>query len=242
MGADGSLLLAIETGGEQAALALYDGRVVSELLFEAGREQTRTVLPAIEHLLSMNSRSLHELGAVAVTIGPGSFNGLRVGMSIAKALCYALAIPLIGVLTLDALAYAQTPLGLPIRAFVPAGRGRVVYADYRRQGERWVRDSVLRSVRSEQLTGGLVSRTVLAGTLSPEEEERLRAHSLVVLPRPALRHLRPSWVAEFAYARWRAGEQDPVAALEPVYVHGGGEETVAPVQLPVSIEAGANRE
>ncbi len=238
----GRLLLALETGGEQVALALYDGHVVSEYLFDAGRNQTATVLPAIRELLRVNHRSLQELGAVAVTTGPGSFNGLRVGMSIAKALCYALDIPLIGVLTLDALAYPHTALGHPIRAFVPAGRGPVVYADYRRAGAHWIRESTLRSVRLEELTAGLLTRTVLAGPLGPEQEAMVRAHPAVVLPSPALRQLRPAWVAEIGFRRWQAGETDPVAALEPVYVHGGGAETVPSVQLPEGYGAPSGQE
>jgi len=238
----GRLLLALDTGSDQVALALYDGQVVSEYVYDAGREQTATVLPSIRQLLRANRRRLEEIGAVAVTTGPGSFNGLRVGMSIAKALCYALDVPLIGVLTLDALAYPHTALGYPIRAFVAAGRGRVVYADYRRSGSQWTRESTLRSARLEELRAGLLGRTVLAGPLPPELEESFRQHPAVIVPAPALRQLRPAWVAELAYRRWRAGESDPVAALEPVYVHGGGVETVPSVQLPVSYEARSGQE
>ncbi len=242
MGQSGQLLLALETGGEQVAIALYDGGVIGELLYDAGREHTATVLPRIREFLADNRRSIRDVGAVAVTTGPGSFNGLRVGMSIAKALSYALDVPLLGVLTLDALAYPHTALGRPIRAFVFAGRGRVVYADYRRQGAAWVRDSSLRSARIEELAEGLMSQTVLAGALPAEHEQQLRKHPAVILPPPGLRQLRPAWIAELAFHRWRAGEADPVAALEPIYVHGGGAEMVPPVQLPVSYEVRSGQE
>jgi tRNA threonylcarbamoyladenosine biosynthesis protein TsaB len=236
------LLLALDSGGEQVAIALYDGRLIGELLYDAGREHTATVLPCIRQLLAENRRTIRDVAAVAVTTGPGSFNGLRVGMSIAKALCYALDVPLIGVLTLDALAYPHTALPYPIRAFVAAGRGRVVYADYRRQGEIWVRDSSLRSVRLHEVTDGLLGRTVLTGHLAPEEEALVRSHPLVILPAPALRQLRPAWVAELAFRRWQAGESDPVAALEPIYVHGGGAEAIPSVQLPMSYDVRSARE
>lgn len=239
---NGRLLLALDTGSEQVALALYDGQVVGEFIYDAGREHTATVLPSIQRLLEASRRRVEEIGAVAVTTGPGSFNGLRVGMSIAKALCYALDVPLIGVLTLDALAYPHTALGYPIRAFVPAGRGRVVYADYRRAGAEWTRESLLRSARVEDLTAGLIARTVLAGALAPEHERLLGQHPSVILPAPSLRQLRPAWVAELAYRRWRAGESDPVAALEPIYVHGGGSATVPSVQLPESYDVRSGQE
>lgn len=242
MPSDAPLLLAIDTGGEQVALALYDGQLISEIVYDAGREHTRTVLPEIRHLLALNCRRLEEVGAVAVTTGPGSFNGLRVGMSIAKALAYALGVPLLGILTLDALAYPHTSVGLPIRAFVAAGRGRVVYGDYHLQGNGWVRDSTLRSVRVEELTSGLVTRTVLVGVAPGEALSQLRSHPFVLLPPPSFCALRPAWVAELAYRRWQSGEQDPLAALEPVYVHGAGVEVLPPVQLPMSYASAAGQE
>ncbi|MDW7982788.1 MAG: tRNA (adenosine(37)-N6)-threonylcarbamoyltransferase complex dimerization subunit type 1 TsaB [Thermomicrobium sp.] len=242
MGRSDRLLLALDTGGEQVAIALYDGSVVSELLYEAGREHTATVLPRIHDLLATNRRTVRDIGAVAVTTGPGSFNGLRVGMSIAKALCYALDVPLIGILTLDALAFPHTGLGYPIRAFVLAGRGRVVYADYRRRGSDWVRESTLRAGRIEELDRGVVTRTVLAGALPADQERRYREHPLVIVPSAGLRQLRPAWIAELAYRRWQAGEVDSIPGLEPVYVHGSGAETVPPVQLPASYAVRSGQE
>lgn len=73
------LLLAIDTSSEVAGLALYDGQWVSELSWHAGRNQTASLLGEIRHILRLNQRDVRDLRAVAVAIGPGSFNGLRVG-------------------------------------------------------------------------------------------------------------------------------------------------------------------
>jgi tRNA threonylcarbamoyladenosine biosynthesis protein TsaB len=127
------LLLAIDTSTEVAGLALYDGRQVSEISWQAGRNQTASLLGEIRHLLRLNHRNVEDVRAVAVAIGPGSFNGLRVGLSTAKALSYGLGIPIIGVVTLDSVAYPHLHSGGPIRAFIAAGRGRAVVADYRRR-------------------------------------------------------------------------------------------------------------
>lgn len=214
------LLLAIDTSSETAGLALYDGEQVSELTWVAGRNQTARLLDEINHLLRLNGMKVAHLRAVGVAIGPGSFNGLRVGMSVAKGLCFGLAIPLIGVVTLDAVAYPHARSRAPIRAFIAAGRQRVVYADYRYRHDRWVRLSDLHNEHSDQLADGLSEKTILAGELSAIDEERFGSNSLVVLPSPALRIRRPSYLAEIAFRRWQAGDVDELATLEPVYVHG----------------------
>lgn len=221
MPAEDRLLLAIDTSTEVAGLALYDGATVSELTWHAGRNQTTSLLPQIQHLLEINGRDLTEVGAVGVAIGPGTFNGLRVGMSIAKGLCYGLGLPLIGIETLDAVAYPHVRTRHPIRAVVPAGRGRVVYADYRYRNGRWVRLSDLRNERMDQLADELVEKTIVAGELPPDLAARLEEHPLVIVPPPALRVRRPAYLAEVAHRRWLAGETDQLETLEPVYVHAG---------------------
>ena len=214
------LLLAIDTSSEVAGLALYDGQWVSELSWHAGRNQTASLLGEIRHILRLNQRDVRDLRAVAVAIGPGSFNGLRVGLSTAKALSYGLGIPIIGVVTLDAVAYPHVHGGGPIRAFIPAGRGRAVVAEYRRRNERWERLSDLRNERLEHLADDLLEPTILVGELSQEFEQNLRSNSLAIIPSPALRVRRPSYVAEIAFQRWQAGEVDQIETLEPIYVHG----------------------
>ena len=228
------LLLAIDTSTEQAGLALFDGAWLSELNWNAGRNQTASVLSQLDHLLRINRLDVRQLKAVAVTLGPGSFNGLRVGMSVAKGLSYGLGIPLVGIMTLDVLAYPHTVRRHPIRAFVPAGRGRVVYADYYHRGGQWVRESVLKTVRADQLSEGLSETTVLAGALHAELAERLASHPRVIVPPPSWRALRPGWLADLAFQRWQSGAVDRLETLEPVYVHAGTAEVAASVELPES--------
>ncbi|HET9015161.1 MAG TPA: tRNA (adenosine(37)-N6)-threonylcarbamoyltransferase complex dimerization subunit type 1 TsaB [Thermomicrobiaceae bacterium] len=215
------LLLAIDTSTEVAGLALYDGDRISEMTWAAGRNQTATVLGEIQRLLAMNGRQARDVAAVGVATGPGSFNGLRVGMSVAKGLALGFGLPLVGVVTLDAVAYPHARARMPIRAFVAAGRGRVVYADYRHRNGRWVRQSEMRNAVLDQLAEGLTERTILVGEVPVDSAERLEEHALVTLPSPALRLRRPSYLAEIAYRRWQQGDVDRLEALEPVYVHGG---------------------
>lgn len=103
------LLLALETSGKSASVALGwpDGRVESaETDPEIG--SARTLAPAIATLFQSNRVAANDLAAIAVTVGPGSFTGLRVGVSFAKSMAYGLKIPLVAVDTLETIALRAT--------------------------------------------------------------------------------------------------------------------------------------
>lgn len=216
----GRTLLAIDSSTAVTGLALYDGNSCSEIVWDAGRTQTTSLTGEMMHLLSLAGLELPDVGAVAVAIGPGSFNGLRVGMSVAKGLCYGLGVPIVGVETLDVAAYPHVGGRSQIRAFVRAGRGRVVFADFRHRNGRWVRTSELRNELIEEIAANLSERTIFAGDMPISMTERLLSERWVVIPGTALRLRRPSYLAEIGYHRWKANDTDSLDALEPVYVHG----------------------
>jgi tRNA threonylcarbamoyladenosine biosynthesis protein TsaB len=218
--ADEPVLLAIDTSTEMTGLALYSGARVSELVWHSGRNQTISLLLQIKHLLKLNRLDLPDLGAVGVATGPGTFNGLRVGLSTAKGLGYGRGIPVFGVGTLEATAYPHRSSTLPIRAFVPAGRGRVVFSDYQQRSGRWVRRGDMQNRIFAELASDLSERTLVTGEApSGFDLDELESQHVDV-PRLALRARRPSCVAEIAWNRWHSGESDDLSTLEPLYVHG----------------------
>ena len=102
-----ALILHIDTALQKAFVGLSkDGELVAELVNEKQNDHAAFVQPAIQTILSETGIQLSQLDAVGVVAGPGSYTGLRVGMSSAKGLCYALNIPLLRVSTLDAMAAA----------------------------------------------------------------------------------------------------------------------------------------
>lgn len=102
-----SLLLNIDTALETAWVSLSnDGEVLQSASSTEQKDHAAWLHPAIRTLLQHTEITLHQLEAVAVSIGPGSYTGLRVGLSAAKGFCYALNIPLIAVGTLEILASA----------------------------------------------------------------------------------------------------------------------------------------
>jgi len=100
-----SLILNIDTAQEIAQISLAEsGEVLNGVQNTEQKEHAAFVQPAVKELFSETRRSMNELSAVAIALGPGSYTGLRVGMASAKGICYALNIPLIGVGTLEIMA------------------------------------------------------------------------------------------------------------------------------------------
>lgn len=215
-------LLAIDTSTARAGLALYTPEgVLGEVQWAAGRNQTTALLAEIDRLLAQAGLGVADLGGVAVATGPGSFNGLRVGMSAAKGLVFARGLPLVGVPTLDATAYPHGGAGRPVRAVLAAGRGRLVSALYRWHDGAPRRASEYENSDLDGLAATIVEPTLvcgeLDGALAAQLAELAPAARVVS---PALRERRAAYLAELAWARLDAGDVDDPVALEPVYLHG----------------------
>jgi tRNA threonylcarbamoyladenosine biosynthesis protein TsaB len=106
-----SLILNIDTAAEKAHVSLAkDGLVLSSLFSESQKEHASFLQSAIQQLTKITGVQLSAVDAVAVTAGPGSYTGLRVGFASAKGLCYALKKPLITIGTLEVLAASAIQL------------------------------------------------------------------------------------------------------------------------------------
>ena len=109
--------LGIETSSLVSSVALMDEHnLIGELTIQAGLTHSEQLIPHIDMLLRASQVKKNELKGIIVSIGPGSFTGLRIGMGTAKAMAYALQIPLYGVMTMDSLA---RNVSLQIVQFVP---------------------------------------------------------------------------------------------------------------------------
>lgn len=121
--------LVLATSGPHAEVGLTDGGGVAQTSpLIAGRTRGRDLLPAVSALLDAQGLSARDLEAIAVEVGPGSFTGVRVGVTTAKSLAWALGIPVVGVLSLAVLAEASA--ADPVVAVRDAGRRRAYAARY----------------------------------------------------------------------------------------------------------------
>lgn len=132
-----SLILNIDTAVAGASIALsQNNRVLAFANNEAAKESAGWLQPAIRELMASSGFSLSALDAIAVSAGPGSYTGLRVGMATAKGLCYALNKPLIAVGTLEVMAAAAIKQVPDVQWFCPmidARRMEVFTAIYNRE-------------------------------------------------------------------------------------------------------------
>lgn len=212
----GPTLLAIDCSSEQAGLALFNGVTVTELSWPAGRSQTTSLLAEIHHLLSLHSLEPAQLAGVAVTIGPGAFSGLRVGLSVAKGLVLGLDLPILGVPTLAAAALPFAGLGLPVVPLVPAGRGRIVWSLFSPEaGESTPpRNGTLADLIDALPASGPV---IVTGELTSEQAGALGDLARIRLAPVALRLRRPAAVAAIGWDRLERGKADDPASLQPIY-------------------------
>ncbi len=126
-----SLLLALESALRTPGVALLrDGELVAEITLPATQPVSEQLLPGIDHLLALCGSALDAVDAFAVSIGPGSFTGLRVGVATVKGLAFGGAQPVAAVSTLAALACAAGSPGDVVAAVLDARRGEVYAGVY----------------------------------------------------------------------------------------------------------------
>ena len=202
-------LLLINTAGGEGSVALADTEVAPTIVAEEvlpGRTSSERLVPAVRRLMEARGWRLSELAAVVVVHGPGSFTGVRVGLSAAKGFSEAGGVGLIAVSRLALLAAGVDGEGGPVHAVLDAGRGEFYYGEY--VGRRCLRE-VLMGV--DDLPAAVAGGIVVVCEVKVAD---------------ALVGVRPKMVDEpmagdalpFALERIAAGEFDDVATLDANYL------------------------
>ncbi len=172
------MILAIDTATRSVSLALHDGQQVrAELTWQTADHHTVELTPALHNLLRQAGAAPRDLTALAVTLGPGSYTGLRIGMSLAKGLALAASppLPLFGAPTLDVVAVAQPHLAGQLCAVAQAGRGRVNAGFYRWSERGWQTAEPPFITTWEALRELLPGPTQVAGEIDERGREALSA-------------------------------------------------------------------
>lgn len=215
------MLIAIDTSTRLIGVALYDGvQILSEIVWYSQQYHTVELAPTISFLMDRADIPLGELKVVAVAIGPGSFTGLRIGISLAKGMALAGRLAIVGIPTLDILASAQPNDKLPMAAVLQAGRGRLAVGWYKNYSGDWKSDHQIQVLSSRDLADKIKSPTIVCGELSGAERRMFkRKRKNVILASPAQSLRRPSFLAELGWRRWQKGLIDDPATLAPNYLH-----------------------
>jgi len=215
------MILAIDTATQFAGLALYNSNgVYAEESWFAGRNHTIELMPRIDRMLKLADLTVPKLTAIAVSLGPGSFTGLRIGLAAAKGMALPHKLPVIGVPTLEFVAYPLKDSKLPVWAIAQAGRGRILAACYGVKERNWqlLTEPYLTTV--ESLAQQIDTPAVCIGEIDQDtanllqKETRHRAQ----IVSPAARIRRAGYLAEIAAERLAANDQDDPDALVPIYV------------------------
>jgi tRNA threonylcarbamoyladenosine biosynthesis protein TsaB len=214
------MLLAIDTSTTVTGLALYNAEgPLAECTWESRRNHTAQLLPQLDLLLRHIGAARGDVRAIAVALGPGSWSGLRVGLSTAKGIALAAGLPLLGVGTLEALAYQQRGSTAPIYPVIRLGRERYASAEFRcrNQLERRSPDS---NYTLADLAAAVHERTLFCGDLDAALREQLTrlTDGRALFPTPAANLRRPAYLAELAWQRHQTGAHDDLTTLEPIYL------------------------
>ena len=216
-------ILAIDTATQVSSVAvLKEGRLLAELTMQGKLTHSETLLPHIEQVLKMAAVAKEELTGIAVSNGPGSFTGLRIGLAAAKAMSYVLGIPLVGVSTLQALAYQLPAPGIRVMCLLDAQKGNAYVESY-----RWENNSlqVVDSVQVAKITdivaacANMNEQVILLGdAVQKKVAGKLELPANVSVAPPHIVMPRAACVAMLGQAKLLAGEKDNVMDLEPVYI------------------------
>jgi tRNA threonylcarbamoyladenosine biosynthesis protein TsaB len=127
------LVLGIESATAAASVALVDENgLAGEISLNRGLTHSQQLLPMVDALLSQGDCAVCQVEGLAVSSGPGSFTGLRIGMALAKGLAQSLNAPIAGIGTLEAIAYQNAAADGLISPMIDAFRGEVYAALYRK--------------------------------------------------------------------------------------------------------------
>jgi len=220
------LTLALETSGPLSSVAVVsDGRVLGEVSLAGTETHSRRLIPTVVWLLERLGCEWPDLGLIAVSLGPGSFTGLRIGLSAAKGFSFALRIPLVGVPTLDALASQVPAWDTDLVCPMMHARKSEIYMALYRGSEKGVaeRMSPYRVVRPAEVAAFVPygQRVTLLG-------DALFLHGTAVIKAlggrgrtisSQISHARAASVGLLAGGRLQAGgNPDDLVGLKPIYV------------------------
>lgn len=215
-------VLAVETSTMLGGVAIMDGKagLIAELRLNVKTTHSERLMTVIDHALAQSELTMDEMDVFAVAIGPGSFTGLRIGLSTVKGLSYSTGKPVVTVPTLKAFAWNFPYCEHPVCLMLDARKEEVYAAVFRWEGDAFRQEVEDLSVRPEELLKRLPGTTLFAGEgalLYREvigrvmKERAVMAPSVAMVPSPAN-------VAMLGLLKAARGEFTVAAEATPLYI------------------------
>ncbi len=209
-------ILNIDTAINNASVCLSeDDQLINISINENQKDHAAWLQPAIKNLAASAGIELKDLDAIAVSIGPGSYTGLRIGLSTAKGLCYALNIPLIAIGTLDMMAIAAENKDADLLCpMIDARRMEVFTAVYKKNMEKIISPCAM-ILDENSFSGLLINNTVLFFGNGSDKLKRLINHHNAFFDDI---QLNSSLLIKISNKRFQISDFDSLAYTEPLYI------------------------
>jgi tRNA threonylcarbamoyladenosine biosynthesis protein TsaB len=221
------LILALETATTYGSVALVTAeRCLAEYSLQSELTHSRRLLVNVATIMAETHIGWEDIDAIAVSSGPGSFTGLRIGMSTAKGLVMATGKGLVSIPTLDGLASQFPFAGHQICPLIDA-RKNEVYTAFFRCTEKGIirRQSDYMALTPEDLAAMIREETIFVGDgIVPCHEMIQKLGGLAFVPPAALHFPRAAAIGLLAIAKWQQGEVIEPAAAVPLYVRAADAE------------------
>jgi len=213
-------VLALESATLSGGAALVDGeRLLGEVTLDVAVTHSERLMAAVDRLVSECGLSPHDLDGLAVSIGPGSFTGLRVGIATVKGLGLALDLPIAAVPTLDALAGRLPFADAPVCPILDARKGEVYLSRYRWDGQAMVREWEYLALSPEAAAARLEPPVILLGDgIAACRPWLARLGEGCRVAPPAQRMPSPAVVAQLGRRALEAGEGRRADDIAPLYL------------------------
>ena len=215
------LILSVDSSATPASVCLYeDGRIIADYYLNAGFTHSQTLMAMVESVLKISGRSVNEADLYAVNNGPGSFTGVRIGVSAVKGMAFASDKPCVAVSTLESMAYNCLGNTCVVCACMDARRGQVYNALFKAENNSVLRICGDRAISADDLLKELSDveeKILLVGdgaqlVFDAAEQDNIR------LAAPNIRYQRASSTAIAALDKYNRGEVLSPAALMPSYL------------------------
>lgn len=214
------LILAIDTATKIGSVALYEDKtgIIGEINLYVKVNHSNVIMKAVDSLFDLSGYTIKDVEKIAVTTGPGSFTGIRIGVAIAKGLAYSLKKPIIGINELDVLAETGEEREGLIVPLIDARKERVYYSQYKYENRKLVRKEeykdgelrdILEKLKGEKVAfigdGAIVNQELIKEIMG---EDNIVFSKVNSIPRAAM-------AAQMALHH----EDDNIYTLEPFYLN-----------------------
>ncbi|MFL6210109.1 MAG: tRNA (adenosine(37)-N6)-threonylcarbamoyltransferase complex dimerization subunit type 1 TsaB [Pyrinomonadaceae bacterium] len=215
------IVLGLDTSKETGVVALTkDGLLLGELALQIQDAYLQSILAMMDYLFRETHLTIKDVDLFTVVLGPGSWSGLRIGVTTAKSLAHGLNKPIVGVSTLDALAYNLRYTEQLIYPAIGAKRGNVFFAGYRCPGDTPQRFTNYKHTSIEEYLNDLEEPAVLLldDSLRQQAAFTARRSAVVTIASPFLSRIRGVFINEAGLHKFIGSGADDTLSLAPLYL------------------------